>query len=283
MKAVRRFNNNVVLCLDNNGREVVAFGKGIGFHDLPYEIEDLSKIEKTFYSIDEKYMGLINELSSEALEVSMKIFDDCIDFLDNTINNNLLITMADHIDFAVQRFKNNMNVPMPLYYDYENLYKDELDIGLNALDYIKDVYGVELPKDEAVGIAMGIINAEMVSEDSSDYKTGVFLIDDITGIIEKEMDIKIDKSNANYARYFSHMQYLVKRIYDNTQYEESNDSIYKSLARSYPKTKKCVEEIGKHIEKVSGYKCNNDELLYLMLHINRLCTREECNRNQGIT
>ena len=32
MKVVRKINNNAVICIDGNGNEVVAFGKGIGFH-----------------------------------------------------------------------------------------------------------------------------------------------------------------------------------------------------------------------------------------------------------
>lgn len=31
MKAVRRINNNVAVCRDNAGNELLAMGKGIGF------------------------------------------------------------------------------------------------------------------------------------------------------------------------------------------------------------------------------------------------------------
>ena len=31
MKAVRKINNNVAICIDNNHKELIAFGKGIGF------------------------------------------------------------------------------------------------------------------------------------------------------------------------------------------------------------------------------------------------------------
>ena len=51
MQVIRRFNNNVVLCIDSNGREVVAFGKALGFHEIPYELKDLNKIERSYYGI----------------------------------------------------------------------------------------------------------------------------------------------------------------------------------------------------------------------------------------
>ena len=52
MKAIRKINNNVAICIDNNDKELIAFGKGIGFPKMPYEITDLSIIQMTFYRID---------------------------------------------------------------------------------------------------------------------------------------------------------------------------------------------------------------------------------------
>ena len=45
MKVIKKINNNVALCLDGNQRELIAFGKGIGFKPIPYELTDLSVIE----------------------------------------------------------------------------------------------------------------------------------------------------------------------------------------------------------------------------------------------
>ena len=43
MKVIKNINNNVSICVDDNNREVIAFGKGIGFKKPPYELE-LSQI-----------------------------------------------------------------------------------------------------------------------------------------------------------------------------------------------------------------------------------------------
>ncbi|MBM6842114.1 hypothetical protein H6A03_11405 [[Clostridium] spiroforme] len=37
MRVLRTINNNIVICLDNNNNEIVAFGKGIGFSKKPNE------------------------------------------------------------------------------------------------------------------------------------------------------------------------------------------------------------------------------------------------------
>ena len=40
MKAIKKINNNVAICLDSHNRELVAFGKGIGFPKMPYSIQE---------------------------------------------------------------------------------------------------------------------------------------------------------------------------------------------------------------------------------------------------
>ena len=60
MQVIKRINNNVAVCLDQNHDELVAFGKGIGYPKTPYELTDLSKIKLTFYRIDSRNSFIYN-------------------------------------------------------------------------------------------------------------------------------------------------------------------------------------------------------------------------------
>ena len=51
MVVVKNINNNVSLCLDSGNKEVVVFGKGVGFIKPPHKIP-LGKIERTFYDVN---------------------------------------------------------------------------------------------------------------------------------------------------------------------------------------------------------------------------------------
>lgn len=62
MQAIKKINNNVALCIDGAGRQVIAMGKGIGFHTMPCEIP-LENIDRTFYDIDESYAELFRQIS----------------------------------------------------------------------------------------------------------------------------------------------------------------------------------------------------------------------------
>lgn len=104
MKVIKNINNNVSLCLDSNNNEVVAFGKGIGFTKPPYEV-DLDKIQRTYYGIDPTYINMINDIPEDILDISDKIINYARMKLENPVNSNIVITLADHINFAIQRYK----------------------------------------------------------------------------------------------------------------------------------------------------------------------------------
>ena len=46
LQVIKNINNNVVICMDDYERELVAFGKGLGFLAAPYELTDLSKVQQ---------------------------------------------------------------------------------------------------------------------------------------------------------------------------------------------------------------------------------------------
>ncbi len=163
MKVIKNINNNVSLCLDSNNNEVVAFGKGIGFTKPPYEV-DLDKIQRTYYGIDPTYINMINDIPEDILDISDKIINYARMKLENPVSSNIVITLADHINFAIQRYKENMNIKLPIVHDIEYLFDTEMEIGEYALTLIRKTLKVFLPKEEAAYIALHIINAESMSK-----------------------------------------------------------------------------------------------------------------------
>lgn len=282
MKVIRRFNNNVVLCVDDNQKEIVAFGKGLGFHDIPYELTDLSKIEKSYYGIEKRYLSMINELSEQSLELAMTIMDWCRINLQGQINPNLIFTLADHIDFCIERNKKNMHVKMPLYNDFENMHPKEFKIAQRAIQLISKKYNVYLSEDEVVGIAMNILNSEMDLDSNKPFKDFDRIQEDILNIIEKELNISIDKKTTSYARYVSHIQYLIKRVEEGSEDSEDDFKMYESLSKQNPEVTACSLKIADYFKDKKNFSLNHNELLYLIIHISRLTNREECYQ-MGIT
>ena len=74
MKAIQRINHNAAICEDGAGRQLIALGRGIGFGEMPHEV-DLDVVTRTFYGIDSKYLAFIDEVDPEVLEFSAQLAD----------------------------------------------------------------------------------------------------------------------------------------------------------------------------------------------------------------
>ena len=136
MKAIKNINNNVVLCLDSQGREVIAFGRGIGFIKPPNEIP-LEKIDRTFYDVDFNHLEMFGSLDKDVIEVAKEIVDYASWKLKKQYSGNLIFVLADHIQFAIQRQKQGINIKLPVLYEVQALYPNEIKIGYFALTLIE--------------------------------------------------------------------------------------------------------------------------------------------------
>ena len=128
MKIIKKINTSAALALDASGHEVVVLGKGIGFPPTPYELTDLSKVERTFYDVDPRYLSMIAELSHPSVMACADIADQAEIELGNQLNPNLPFTLADHVQFAVERLKSGVDLTMPIAYDIRHLYPKETEM-----------------------------------------------------------------------------------------------------------------------------------------------------------
>lgn len=101
MQICKKINNNVALARDAKGRELVVFGKGIGFPAMPYELTDLSAVQRTFYDVNEKYFALLRDIPGEVFLLADDIAADAQDELDCSLSPNLTYALADHLNFAI--------------------------------------------------------------------------------------------------------------------------------------------------------------------------------------
>lgn len=278
MEVIKKINNNVAICMDGNGKELVAFGKGIGFPETPYEIQDMGRISRTFYGVDARYFDLLNEIPEDIFEISAKIVEYAKSILCAELNGNIVFTLADHIHFAMIRYQKKMFVNMPIMYDIQHLYPKEMQIGEHALQYINDCKKLPLAKEEAASIAMHFINAESLSRKAKDSSHE--LIEDVTAIIEDFFQITIDRNGFNNSRFVSHMQYLLQRKTIDQGLLSGNVRLFTTMKDEYPKTYDCVLRIKDYLKREIDWDSSDEELLYFMLHINRLCSRENCEGNK---
>lgn len=277
MKIIKKINNNVALALDAKQRELVVFGKGIGFPAMPYELQDLSGVQRTFYDVDRRYFELLRDVPEAIILAADDIADIAREELDCTLNSNLTYALADHLNFAIQRSREGLNVPTPLAYDIRHLYPQEYAIAKEGLHQLCQTLQVSLPETEIVSIAMHIITAENEVGDMHSTILTAKVISEITALVEDRLSTKLDKDSFSYSRFAMHLRYLVQRMMHGKPLSSDNsmDAMFMTMRKEYPEIYSCVLEIDLFLRDTYGWTCSREEQLYLIMHIHRVCVERQ--------
>ena len=258
MKVIKNINNNVAICVDDNGHEVVAMGKGIGFSKPP---------------LDSHYVTLLSEIPEEVIDVTLEIVEKGSDYLGVNLSRTFWFSLCDHINFAIENVKNGLVISNPMTNEIKHLYEKEMLLGKWAINHIEKRLSIQLPLSEVSGIALHFINAEQMTTIGTQKDEITHFIDDITEIVESEMNIIIDRNDFNYSRFVTHLKYLLKRSTRLNETNSENVKLYDEVYEKFPELRKTIEKIKLYILAELNIEPSKEELLYLVIHINRFCTR----------
>lgn len=276
MIVVKNINNNVALCLDSKGQEVVVFGKGVGFLKPPSEVP-LSKIQRTFYDLNRKFLPLLDDIPLDVIDFTAQQVAQIRGQLPYETNANLIMTLADHLAFAMTRAKKGIYTPMPSIYEMEQNYPVEIRIGRQIVNAMEQTFHVKLPKGEVQGVAMHFINASLGSPSSGqltaeeEYET---ILERMTQIVEYALQVTIRRDTFNYARFATHVQYLLKRVQADSPIDSDNLQVYASIRDEYKDVSACVDQIHEYLQRNWSIDLSEEEKLYLIMHINRVISQE---------
>ena len=269
-------NNNVVVSSEpKTKKEVILMGSGIAFNKKPGQQIDEKKIEKTFVVDDEnlgnKIKKLINQIPEGIFEITDEIITHAIVELNTVLDKQIYVSLADHIAFAVKRFRSGIIIKNELLNEVRRVHKAEFKVSLWAVDYINEKLGIELPEDEAGFIALHFVNAGY-RETTMKSITSTKIIKDILNIIKYNFAIELDEDDLNYDRLLTHLKYFAKRIVNNNQNNSTDSDFIKMISTTYPEAYECAVKIGDYILKNNDYHVNDDEIVYLTMHIQRVIT-----------
>ena len=274
MLILKKINNNVALAASDAGEEVVVFGKGVGFHEMPYELTDESLIQRKFYNVPESLQEAIGSIPDDVLLAASDIACYAARELGCKLSGGLPIILGDHLQFAVQRDDEQIYAPNPLEHEVAFIYPRELEIGKHALDIVREHTGVQLADSEATSVALHIVNAEVDglgrAKDMDFIMKSTRVLDEVTRTVEKQIGRPIDTASYAYIRFLAHLRYLVRRLVKGSCQQTENSSLFMQAARDFPDAYQCAYAINRVFEKELNQSCSDEELLYLMMHINRM-------------
>lgn len=90
------------------------------------------------------------DIPDEHISVCTDIIEYAKEHLTQELNENIYITLTDHISFAHNRQKSNMNFKNHLLWEIKNFYPTEFSIGEHAIEIIYNRLGVSLSEDDDV-------------------------------------------------------------------------------------------------------------------------------------
>ena len=271
----RILTNNAVVIDDENQQEKIVCGKGIAFKKRPgMEIDEMS-INQTFilegggeYS---RFEQLLKDVPLEYLELSSEIINMAKLEFDKKFKDNVIITLSDHLYVAIKRCREGMTISNPLLWDIKNFYEIEYDIGLRALELIKNKFHIQLPNDEAGFIALHIVNVEL-DEDNMDHIFQVTkVIQEIMTIVKYHFHAEFDTSNVYYYRFITHLKFFALRLLKDNQFNEDEENELLDVVKyKYCTSYECVLNIKDFLEKKYNYTLQEDEIVYLTIHVHRV-------------
>lgn len=273
MQIEKVLNNNVVSAKDGQGREAVFMGKGIGFKAKVGDDIKEELIEKTFYMDSQSSVDKFKELLVNIPLVHFEISSDIVEYakrvLNRKLNENIYITLTDHINFAIERFQQGMMFQNPLLWEVKNFYREEYLVGEYAVALIRKELKIELPVDEVASVALHIVNAEyntVMSEAMRITKS----IPGILQIVREYFQIELDEESLHYERFITHLKFLTQRIVKRELLNNKDVEFKEMIAKLYPKEYSCAKKVAEYIHECFGHSVTEEEITYLTVHIRRV-------------
>lgn len=278
MKIEKILNNNVVTSLDKNNQEIIIMGRGIAFQrKVGSEIEK-NNIQKIFKlddnELNQKLRELLSNIPMDYITVTDKIVKYSEKQFNKNLNNNIYVSLSDHIYTAIERFRSGYQLRNGILWEIKRLYKDEFEIGKKALNIIEQELDVNLPEDEAGFIAIHIVNAQL-NEDIPVVMNMTTLMQDILNIVKYYFKIEFDEESLSYYRFITHLKFFAQRLFNRSYYENSDDEIYNIIILKYPKEHECIHRIDKYLQEKHNYSLTNEEKMYLIVHISRIVEKNK--------
>lgn len=281
MRISRIYNNNVVLTVDHVGKEAVMIGRGIAFGKRKGQLIDPSAVEQTF--VPEKGMSgerlsmTLSEIPAEILSIATQLESKVRAEGALELSNSFILPLADHLHYAVVRARDGVRVEYPLAPEVTVLYPREVEYGRTVLAMVRERLQVELDPNEAIPLALHLVNAQFATADMSQAFRMTEVFAQVFEIIEASYERKIDPDSMSAARFVTHLRYLFVRASrasaesaERAEDEVSQPSLLAALRADAPRAYACAQKVLLVLQMQLKQSLTRDELTYLTIHIARL-------------
>ncbi|HAP5446315.1 TPA: PRD domain-containing protein, partial [Enterococcus faecalis] len=148
MKVVQSLNQNALLVMNNKGEEVVALGRGIGFGKKKGDLIDSDGISRIFTvqstANEKRILETLKSIDNEIYVIAEDVVDLGEKLLDKKLNETFIFTIAKHIQFAIERDREEPIEYSPFEYQLRYLYPDEYKASEEVIKFINEKYHLNM-------------------------------------------------------------------------------------------------------------------------------------------
>ncbi|WP_127842283.1 PRD domain-containing protein [Actinomyces wuliandei] len=274
---VRVLNNNAVLARDRDAGQAVLLGRGIGYGRHLGDPVDAGSVSEVFVpDADHSVPRLVSFLSETPLE-TVRLASEALEPVRAQgrvgVSQALVLAVADHLRFAVERSRAGISVEHPLRWEVQQLYPEETRWGRQTVVLVGERLGVRLEDGEATTLALHLVNAQFAGSDLAPTVRMTRTITQILGVVSAVLGIQVDEQAMSTARFATHLRYLFVRLEDGRQISDSLEDLVTPIRRAQPLAFRAATRVRALLE-LNGPRLTDAELAYLTLHIARLAS--EC-------
>ena len=269
-------NNNILRVVDPTGCELIVTGRGLGFGAKPgYKIE-AETVERSYRmtspAVQQKLVELLEQIPYEHLLLTDELVAMVRSRVNYPLNESLLITLADHISFAIQRSEQGIRFSNPLMAPIREFYPEEYRLGMECLAAIRQRCHADLSDDEGGFIALHIVNAELNTTMSVVNDVTRF-VDGCVQVVEYFYNCHFDRDALDFSRFTVHLRFFAQRVFQGKQEQENDthDEMFRALiARNCSEHYKCACCIAEYVRNTWHKELSDEELVFLTIHLKRI-------------
>jgi len=266
----KTFNNNAVL-VSLGQNEYILIGKGIGFNKKKGSILlESNLIENVFIQVDETNKNQYEHLLETTDEKIVRIVEEIVSMaekeLGETLHVNIHFGLIDHINFALSRIREGIEIVNPFLLETRMLYKKEFAIAEKAVEILKEQMNIEIPESE-IGFITFHIHGGRMGGKKSDSLSYVKAISQVVPYIEDKLGLTLEENSLDSVRLVSHLRGLIERCVKN---ETIENLLLDKMKKDFPFEYKISENIGLLLKKNIGIVVPENEIGYIALHLYKL-------------
>ena len=274
-KILKVLNNNGILVMDlETKQEMIFLGKGVGFGKKVNEnVKEITNAKAYRFAQENARadsIAAIKSISPLFIEIAGSIIEEAEKKF-GTVDNNILLPLADHIAFAIKRMQEGLELQNPFIKEIKVLFEEEYAVAEKGRDIIKQKTG-ELISEDEVGYITLHVHTALTKDHISQSMNIAKMIQEGLQYIEKKLKSSFNEETISYTRLLTHMKFMILRVVND---EKLHLDMTEYVMGHFPDAFELAKEICTHFEKEIKKPFSDIEISYFAIHIERIKSIEE--------